>query len=74
MFPGRFWVALGTGEASNEHITGDGWPRKDVRNARLRECVDVIRALHAGEEVSHDGPGARSTGPGSGRCPTSRRR
>jgi G6PDH family F420-dependent oxidoreductase len=26
-----------------------------VRNARLRECVDVIRALHAGEEVSHDG-------------------
>jgi probable non-F420 flavinoid oxidoreductase len=55
MFPGRFWVALGTGEASNEHITGDRWPRKDVRNARLRECVDVIRALHRGEEVSHDG-------------------
>jgi G6PDH family F420-dependent oxidoreductase len=55
MFPGRFWVALGTGEASNEHITGDGWPRKEVRNERLRECVDVIRALHAGEEVSHDG-------------------
>ncbi|RZU74629.1 putative non-F420 flavinoid oxidoreductase [Micromonospora kangleipakensis] len=55
MYPGRFWAALGTGEASNEHITGDGWPRKDVRNARLRECVDVIRALLAGEEVSHDG-------------------
>ena len=55
MFPGRFWVALGTGEASNEHITGDRWPRKEVRNARLRECVDVIRALLAGEEVSHDG-------------------
>ena len=55
MFPGRFWVALGTGEASNEHITGGGWPRKSVRNARLRECVDVIRALLAGEEVSHNG-------------------
>jgi len=55
MFPGRFWVALGTGEASNEHITGGGWPRKPVRNARLRECVDVMRALLAGEEVSHDG-------------------
>ncbi|MGI5176451.1 TIGR03885 family FMN-dependent LLM class oxidoreductase [Dactylosporangium sp. CA-152071] len=55
MYPGRFWAALGTGEASNEHITGDGWPRKDVRAARLRECVDVIRALLAGEEVSHDG-------------------
>src|SRR4051812_23669473 len=24
MFPGRFWAALGTGEASNEHITGGG--------------------------------------------------
>src|SRR5690349_12275766 len=55
MNPGRFWTALGTGEASNEHITGAGWPRKDVRSARLRECVDVIRALLRGEEVSHDG-------------------
>jgi probable non-F420 flavinoid oxidoreductase len=55
MYPGRFWAALGTGEASNEHITGDRWPRKEVRNARLRECVEVIRALLAGEEVSHDG-------------------
>jgi probable non-F420 flavinoid oxidoreductase len=55
MFPGRFWMALGTGEASNEHITGDRWPDKPVRNARLRECVDVIRALLAGETVTHDG-------------------
>jgi probable non-F420 flavinoid oxidoreductase len=55
MFPGRFWVALGSGEAMNEHITGDPWPRKDVRDARLRECVEVIRALLAGEEVTHDG-------------------
>ena len=55
MFPGRLWVALGTGEASNEHITGDPWPDKATRNARLRECVDVMRALFAGETVSHDG-------------------
>src|ERR687893_965800 len=55
MYPGRFWAALGTGEASNEHITGDRWPRKEQRSARLRESVDVIRALLAGEEVSHDG-------------------
>lgn len=55
MFPGRFWAALGTGEASNEHITGDGWPRKDIRTKRLEECVHVIRALLNGEEVSHDG-------------------
>jgi probable non-F420 flavinoid oxidoreductase len=55
MFPGRFWVALGSGEASNEHITGDGWPRKELRTQRLEECVDVIRRMLAGEEVSHDG-------------------
>jgi probable non-F420 flavinoid oxidoreductase len=55
LFPGRLSVALGTGEFSNEHITGDRWPDKAVRNARLRECVDVIRALLAGEVVDHDG-------------------
>ena len=55
MYPGRFWCALGSGENANEHVTGQKWPRKDVRDARLRECVEVIRALLAGEEVSHDG-------------------
>jgi len=53
MFPGRFpWVALGSGEALNEHVTGDRWPAKPERMERLRECVDVMRALWAGEEVS----------------------
>jgi G6PDH family F420-dependent oxidoreductase len=55
MFPGRLWVALGTGEASNEHITGERWPDKPARNARLRECVEVMRALFAGDEVTHHG-------------------
>ena len=55
MFPGRFWAALGSGEASNERVTGEVWPRKDVRDQRLIECVDVIRRLLPGEEVSHDG-------------------
>jgi probable non-F420 flavinoid oxidoreductase len=55
MFEGRFWVALGSGENSNEHITGGRWPRKEQRNARLLECVQIMRALLAGEEVSHDG-------------------
>ncbi|MGX6608070.1 TIGR03885 family FMN-dependent LLM class oxidoreductase [Micromonosporaceae bacterium Da 78-11] len=55
MFPGRFWAALGSGEYSNEHITGGPWPRKEVREARLLECVDVIRDLLAGEEVTRDG-------------------
>ena len=55
MFPDRLWVALGSGEASNEHITGQGWPAKPDRERRLLECVDVMRALFAGEEVSHRG-------------------
>jgi probable non-F420 flavinoid oxidoreductase len=55
LFPGRLSVALGTGEFSNEHITGEPWPGKEVRSARLRECVDVMRALFAGEVVDHDG-------------------
>jgi probable non-F420 flavinoid oxidoreductase len=55
LFPGRLSVALGTGEFSNEHITGDPWPRKETRNARLLECVAVIRALFRGEVVDHHG-------------------
>lgn len=55
MFPERFWVALGSGENSNEHITGAPWPVKEVRDARLLESVDVIRRLLHGEEVTHHG-------------------
>ncbi|MDQ3694565.1 MAG: TIGR03885 family FMN-dependent LLM class oxidoreductase [Chloroflexota bacterium] len=55
LFPGRFWVALGSGQALNEDITGVDWPAKAERNDRLRECVDVIRALWRGETVTHQG-------------------
>ena len=55
LFPERFWLALGSGEASNEHITGDRWPPKAERRARLGEAVEVIRALLAGETVTHHG-------------------
>jgi probable non-F420 flavinoid oxidoreductase len=55
MFPDRLFVALGSGEASNEHVTGEAWPAKPIRNARLLESVGAIRALMRGEEVSIDG-------------------
>src|SRR3990170_4026998 len=48
MFPGRFWVALGSGQLLNEHITGAGWPAKPARNDRLRECAEIMRLLWAG--------------------------
>ena len=55
MYPGRFWLALGSGEAINEAITGLAWPDKLERNARLAECVQVIRSLLSGEKVTHRG-------------------
>jgi probable non-F420 flavinoid oxidoreductase len=55
MFPGRVWAALGSGQALNEHITGERWPAKDERNARLLECVEIIRALLRGEQVTRRG-------------------
>src|SRR4051794_6606110 len=55
MYPGRLWMALGTGQNLNEHINGDPWPSKPERQARLEEAVAVIRALFAGETVNHEG-------------------
>ena len=55
MFPDRFWFALGSGQRLNEDITGLAWPDKPERTARLAECAAVIRALLAGETVSHRG-------------------
>lgn len=55
LFPDRFWTALGSGEAVNEHVTGDPWPPKPERTARLLESASVIRALLRGEQVSHAG-------------------
>jgi len=55
MFPERFWVALGSGQALNEKITGDRWPAKEERNARLQECAKIMRALWRGETVTHYG-------------------
>jgi G6PDH family F420-dependent oxidoreductase len=55
LFPARLSVALGSGEASNEHVTGDRWLPKERRNERLLECVGAIRGLLAGDEVTVDG-------------------
>jgi probable non-F420 flavinoid oxidoreductase len=55
MFPGRFWLALGSGQFINEHVTGEGWPEKQRRNRRLLESARIIRALLRGDTVSHHG-------------------
>ena len=56
MFPGRLWVALGTGEASNEHITGEPWPPK--RGAQRRGCASASTSCARCSPArwsSHDG-------------------
>ncbi len=53
MFPGRFFLGLGAGEALNEHITGEYWPEAPVRLTRLAESVEIIQKLFTGKVVKY---------------------
>jgi G6PDH family F420-dependent oxidoreductase len=55
MFPGRFWLGIGSGEALNEHIVGKYWPEAPTRLALLGESIEVIRALFTGKTVKYQG-------------------
>ena len=55
MYPGRFWLGLGAGEALNEHVIGGEWPEIGIRSAMLFEAIEVINKLFTGEVVRHDG-------------------
>ena len=55
MFPGRFYLGLGAGEALNEHIVGEYWPEAPVRLERLMESIEIIQALFTGKVVKHRG-------------------
>jgi len=55
MFPGRFYLGLGAGEALNEHIVGDYWPEAPVRLERLMEAIEIIQSLFTGKTVKHRG-------------------
>ena len=52
---GRFFLGVGTGEALNEHITGERWPPIEQRREMLVEAIDVMRSLWAGDTVDHQG-------------------
>ena len=56
MFPGRFWLGLGAGEALNEHIIGGQWPEVGIRSAMLFEAIEIMNKLFTGEVVRHKGP------------------
>ena len=55
MYPGRFYLGLGAGEALNEHIVGEYWPEAPVRLERLMESIEIIQSLFTGKKVKHRG-------------------
>jgi coenzyme F420-dependent glucose-6-phosphate dehydrogenase len=57
LYPGRIMLGVGSGEALNEIATGwrGQWPEFKERFARLRESVDLMRALWTQERVSFEG-------------------
>jgi G6PDH family F420-dependent oxidoreductase len=55
MMPGRFFLGVGTGEALNEHITGEKWPAWEIRAEMLEEAVEIIRLLWEGGTQSYYG-------------------
>jgi coenzyme F420-dependent glucose-6-phosphate dehydrogenase len=55
MYPGRFWLGLGSGEALNEHLVAGYWPEVAERISRMFESIEIIRKLFTGKDVKHAG-------------------
>jgi len=55
MFPGRFYLGLGAGEALNEHIVAQYWLEAPVRLERLMESIEIIEQLFSGKKVKYRG-------------------
>jgi coenzyme F420-dependent glucose-6-phosphate dehydrogenase len=57
LYPGRVFLGVGTGEALNEIASGwtGEWPAFKERFARLREAVELMRALWTQDRVSFEG-------------------
>jgi coenzyme F420-dependent glucose-6-phosphate dehydrogenase len=48
MMPGRFRFGIGTGEALNEHVTGEVWPPVSIRQEMMIESLEIMRELWQG--------------------------
>jgi G6PDH family F420-dependent oxidoreductase len=53
LLEGRFFLGVGTGERLNEQPFGRRWPRTGERRERLREAIEVVRAVWSGDNVNH---------------------
>lgn len=54
LFPGRFSIELGSGEALNEWVTGL-WPPREERYRTYHKAARIIKKLLDGEEVTSRG-------------------
>lgn len=55
MFPGRFWLGLGSGELLNENVVAEVWPEPLERFEMLQEAVEIIQRLLSGRETRYRG-------------------
>ena len=55
MYPDRYWLGIGTGEALNEHVVGGEWPETPVRLERMVESIEIIQKLFTGKKVRYSG-------------------
>jgi len=55
MYPGRFWLGLGSGEALNEHAVAKYWPEAPERINMMFEAIEMMNRLFTGKDVKHDG-------------------
>jgi len=55
LFPNRVMVGVGTGESLNEVALGYAWPDSKERFARLKEAIEVMRALWDHDFVTYEG-------------------
>ncbi len=55
MYPGRFYLGLGAGEALNEHVIGGVWPEIGIRSSMMFESIEIINKLFTGKVVKHLG-------------------
>jgi len=55
MFPGRIFIALGTGEAMNDSPLGYDWPKFEERLERVKESIEIIQQLWTENFVDYTG-------------------
>ena len=63
LYNDRVMLGVGTGEALNEvAVSGREWPEFKERFARLRESIEIMRGLWAGEKVAFAGQYYKTVG------------